>query len=233
MQLTAKALTSVYPHVRLGTVKRYDVSPDSTEFIIRDLDPSTVYNVTLTVKDQNVGAWGAWSTLPPGWFVPRDLRYCDTTSYAVSLSWEPVELNMATHYQTRYVHLHNVQHILWVEEPERHRKDLLCPKDPCSRHCYLVFNLPNVPDEYAFQVRAKVNGVWNRWKTAVRLSVADPPEVKENCCIVPPPYHVDHIGSPGTFWVRLKFHVLSTESQKHEPFQEVPIAPAKTEKNVT
>jgi hypothetical protein len=149
-----------------------------------------------------------------GWFVPRDLRYCDTTNYAVSMSWLPVEMNMATHYQVRYVHLHNVERLVWFEEPEKHRRDLLCPKDPCNRLCYLVFNLPNSPDEYAFQVRAKVNGVWNRWKTASKLSTYDSPEVKENCCIVPPPYHVDNIGSPDTFW-------------------EVPIAPAKTERNVT
>ena len=106
---------------------------------------------------------------------------------------------MATHYQVRYVHLNNVKHLHWIEEAEKHRRDLLCPKDPCSKLCYLVFNLENHPDEYAFQVRAKVNGAWNRWKTAARLSVADPPEVKENCCIVPPPYHVDHINTPGEF----------------------------------
>ncbi|KAI6201513.1 hypothetical protein M3Y96_00850200 [Aphelenchoides besseyi] len=212
--LTAKALTSIYPNVRLNTIKTFDVSPTSTEFVIRDLDPATTYNVTLLLKDQNNGAWGVWSTLPPGWFVPRNLRYCDQTNYAVSMSWEPVELNMATHYQVRYVHLHNVQHLTWREEPDRHRKDLLCPRDPCNRLCYLVFNLENHPDEYAFQVRAKVNGVWNRWKTTARLAVAEPKEVKENCCIVPPPYMVENIGGPDTYW-------------------EVPIAPAPTEKNLT
>lgn len=149
-------MTSVYSKVRLGTIRRLDVKPDATFFTIPDLDPSTTYNVTLTLKEQDAGAWGVWSTLPPGWYVPRNLRYCDETNYAVSLSWEPVDLNIATHYQTRYVHLHNVQHLQWIEEPERHRKDLLCPKDPCNRHCYLVFNLPNVPDEYAFQVNNRI-----------------------------------------------------------------------------
>jgi hypothetical protein len=160
--LTAKTLTSIYPNVRLNTIKSHELGPNVTEFIISGLNPATTYNVTLQLKDQAGGAWGAWSTLPPDWFVPINLRYCDTTNYAVSLSWEPVELNMATHYQVQYVHLHNVQTLLWTVEPEKHRKDLLCPKDPCGRLCYLVFNLPNLPDEYAFQVRAKVNGVWNR-----------------------------------------------------------------------
>lgn len=116
-----------------------------------------------------------------------------------SISWEPVVGGVATHYQVRYIHLHQTR-TLWVEEPERHRKDLLCPKDPCSRLCYLVFNLPNPPEEYAFMVRARVDGRWNNWKLAGRPTVAEPPEVKENCCIVPPPYHVDHIGSPGKRW---------------------------------
>lgn len=101
-----------------------------------------------------------------------------------------------------------------MEESEKKKADLLCPKDPCSRLCYLVFNLENNPDEYAFQVRAKVDGVWNRWKTAGRLTVSEPPEIKAACCIVPPPYMVENIGSPGTWW-------------------EVDIAPAATEKNVT
>lgn len=96
--------------------------------------------------------------------------------------------------------------------------------------CYLVFNLDHHPQKFVFQVRAKVDGVWNRkcptcpsthsymhpagWKTAGRLSVSEPQEVKENCCIVPPPYIVTNIGAPGTWW-------------------EVNVAPAATEQNVT
>jgi hypothetical protein len=38
--------------------------------------------------------------------------------------------------------------------------------------------------------------------------------VKENCCIVPPPYFVEQIGEPGTYW-------------------EVPIAPSPTHDNIT
>ena len=169
----------------------------------------------------------------PGCHLPGNVKHCDQTNHATSMSWEPVELNAATHYQVRYIHLHSSR-TLWVEEPEKHRKYLLCPKDPCNRLCYLVratqqspivappnpihclqvFNLPHHPEEYAFMVRARVDGVWNNWKLAGRPTIADPPEVKENCCIVPPPYHVDHIGSPGTTW-------------------DVPVAPSPTEKNIT
>lgn len=47
-----------------------------------------------------------------------------------------------------------------------------------------------------------------------RLNTNKSPEIKENCCIVPPPYHVDNIGNPGTLW-------------------EVPVEPAATEQNIT
>lgn len=177
------------------------------------MDPLTTYNVTLQLKDSHKGAYGVWSTLPPGWFVPRDLRYCDTTNYAVSMSWLPVELNAASEYQVRYAHL-NTPHLVWEEEPEKNKHQLLCPKDPCNRLCYVVFNLQNHPDEYAFQVRAKVDGVWNRWQTASKIAVSETAEVKKNCCIVPPPYIVENIGVDGTWW-------------------EIPISPAATEKNVT
>ncbi|CAD5222389.1 unnamed protein product [Bursaphelenchus xylophilus] len=211
--LTAKSLKSVYPHVRINTIKSFEINATATEFVIKGLEPSTTYNVTLQLKDNNKGAWGAWSTMPPGWFVPKNLRYCDVTNYAVSMSWLPVELDLATDYQVRYAHL-NSPHLVWNEEPEKHKKYLLCPKDPCDRMCYVVFNLEHHPDEYAFQVRAKVDGVWNRWKTASKIAVSESPEVKANCCIVPPPYIVENIASPGTWW-------------------EVPIAPAATEKNIT
>jgi hypothetical protein len=94
----------------------------------------------------------------------------------------------------------------------------------------LVFNLPHHPEEYAFMVRAKVDGIWNNWKLAGRPTIADPPEVKENCCIVPPPYHVDNIGSPGTTWLGS----LSNSIWQLRQFpRDVPVAPSPTEQNIT
>lgn len=49
---------------------------------------------------------------------------------------------------------------------------------------------------------------------AARLTVSESPEVKENCCIVPPPYRVENIGYSGTLW-------------------DVPVSPAATEQNIT
>uniref|UniRef100_A0A914HBE2 Fibronectin type-III domain-containing protein n=1 Tax=Globodera rostochiensis TaxID=31243 RepID=A0A914HBE2_GLORO len=211
--LTAKAIHSTHPFLRIGSIRTLDVPSTATEFAIRGLEPTSTYNVTLQLKDQMDGAWSIYSTLQPGCFLPGDIRHCDQTRYATSMSWEPVVGGAGTHYQVRYIHLHQTR-TLWVEEPERHRMDLLCPKDPCGRLCYLVFNLPNPPEEYAFMVRARVDGRWNNWKLAGRPTVAESPEVKENCCIVPPPYHVTNIGLDGTQWA-------------------VPIAPSPTDRNIT
>ncbi len=114
--------------------------------------------------------------------------------------------------QVRYLWLKDPE-VIWIEEPERRKQDLLCPKD-CSRHCYLVFNLAHNPLEYVFQVRAKVDDVWNQWRTAARLAVIEQSDAKRGCCIVPPPYIVENIGTPGTFW-------------------EVDVSPANTDKNVS
>ncbi|KAL3115899.1 hypothetical protein niasHT_007199 [Heterodera trifolii] len=211
--LTAKAIHSTHPHLRIGSMRTVDVPSTATELTIRGLEPTSTYNVTLQLKDQMDGAWSIYSTLQPGCFLPGDIRHCDQTPHATSMSWEPVLGAAATHYQVRYIHLHQIR-TLWVEEPERHRKELLCPKDPCNRLCYLVFNLANPPEEYAFMVRARVDGRWNNWKLAGRPTVAEAPEVKENCCIVPPPYHVDNIGQTDTQW-------------------QYAIAPSPTDRNIT
>uniref|UniRef100_A0A7I5E8R5 Fibronectin type III domain protein n=2 Tax=Haemonchus contortus TaxID=6289 RepID=A0A7I5E8R5_HAECO len=198
--LTARSLHSVYGNVRINQVKTFDVEPWESDFVIRGLHPSTVYNVTLKPKDHSEVAWGAYATLPPGWFLVKNLKQCDKTNFAVSMSWEPVELDMATHYQVRYLRMKDSE-AGWIEEDARESKELLCPKDGCGRLCYLVFNLPHNPSEYIFQVRAKVDGEWNHWRSAPRKVITgETAEIRRSCCIVPPPYMVENIGSPGSWW---------------------------------
>uniref|UniRef100_A0A915B8J5 Fibronectin type-III domain-containing protein n=1 Tax=Parascaris univalens TaxID=6257 RepID=A0A915B8J5_PARUN len=197
--LTWKTLYSVSPHLRLNVIKSAQVDGITTNFTIRDLEPSTVYNVTLQPRGIADGASGVYATLPQGWFVVRNLVFCDRTNYAVSLNWEPIDLNMATHYQVRYLRLKE-NDAVWNEETPQRAIELLCPKDGCNRHCYLVYNLEYSPSEYVFQVRAKVNEQWNHWKTAGKPSVSEKADRKKGCCIVPPPYMVENIGAPGTFW---------------------------------
>ncbi|CAJ0579194.1 unnamed protein product, partial [Mesorhabditis spiculigera] len=196
--LSCFTIASVYHNVRRHETKSFQVESTATQYTVKNLNPSTTYNCTLQPKDHAEGAWGAWSTLPPGWFLVKNLKQCDKTDFAVSMSWEPIVDNMASHYQVRYLRLKEHDGV-WQEEAEREAKELLCPKDGCGRLCYLVFNLPHKPDEYVFQVRAMVEGQWNHWKSAGRLVVSEPPHIKASCCIVPPPYYVDNIGAPDTF----------------------------------
>ncbi|VDK59854.1 unnamed protein product [Gongylonema pulchrum] len=155
MQLSWKTLHSAFPHVRINSIRSAEVEGSSRRYTIENLDPSTVYNVTLQPRCGGEAAWGSYATLPPGWFMVRNLVWCDRTNYALSLTWEPVELNKASHYQVRYLRLKE-HDAIWIEENEARAIELLCPKDGCNRHCYLVFNLEHNPNEYVFQVRAKV-----------------------------------------------------------------------------
>ncbi|CAJ0941669.1 unnamed protein product, partial [Mesorhabditis belari] len=211
--LSCYTITSVYQSVPQHQTRTFHVDSTATEFTVKGLNASTTYNCTLQPKDHAEGAWGVWSTLPPGWFLVKNLKQCDKTNFAVSISWEPIVDNMASDYQVRYLRLKEHDGV-WQEEDERAAKELLCPKDGCGRHCYLVFNLPHKPDEYVFQVRAKVAGQWNYWKSAGRLVISEPPHIKASCCIVPPDYHVDNIGAPGTF-------------------MDIDVAPSPTDTNIT
>lgn len=87
--------------VRIGTIKTAEVDASKTEWRIGGLDPQTIYNVTLQPKDHADGAWGAYATLPPGWFIVKNLKHCDKTDVATSMSWEPVDDDVATQYQVR------------------------------------------------------------------------------------------------------------------------------------
>uniref|UniRef100_A0A158P9A7 Fibronectin type III domain protein n=1 Tax=Angiostrongylus cantonensis TaxID=6313 RepID=A0A158P9A7_ANGCA len=211
--LTARSLYSVYSNVRIDQVKTFDVESWESDFVIRGLHPSTVYNITLKPKDHTEVAWGVYSTLPPGWFLVKNLKQCDKTNFAVSMSWEPVELDMASHYQVRYLRMMDKE-ASWIEEDARESKELLCPKDGCGRLCYLVFNMLHNPSEYVFQVRAKVDGEWNHWVSACFRITVILSQIRRSCCIVPPPYMVENIGSPGSWW-------------------EVDVSPAATERAVT
>ncbi|CAG9530835.1 unnamed protein product [Cercopithifilaria johnstoni] len=197
--LSWESLHSAFKHVPINAIHSSEIPAGTTQYTIDDLEPSTIYNVTLETRPGGKVAWGAYATLPPGWFMVRNLVWCDRTNYALSLTWEPVNLNKATHYQVRYLRFKE-HDAIWTEENEVRDIDLLCPKDGCNRHCYLVFNLPHNPNEYVFQVRAKVNNQWNRWRTVGKPSVIEKSERKKGCCIVPPPYMVENIGVPGTYW---------------------------------
>lgn len=196
--LIAKPLYSNSPLADLGrNVVVDDVEGGAKDFVIRGLTPETVYNVTLHPRDSTHVAYGVYATLPPGAFVVRNLRVCEETGHALSMSWDPVDHVSATHYQVRYAGPEATE---WTEMPQKSRYELRCPGDPCKKLCYLLFNLDEDPGQLTVQVRAYVEGSWNRWKSAVRAPSPEPKALQKACCIVPPHYFVDHIGLGGTQW---------------------------------
>lgn len=54
-----------------------------------------------------------------------------------------------------------------ILEPQS-EADLECPKVGCDWLCTLVFNLPQRPRDFSFDVRAKVEGIWNKWVPIAR-----------------------------------------------------------------
>ncbi|CDW52276.1 protein sidekick [Trichuris trichiura] len=165
------------------------------DHVIRGLSPSTVYNVSLVPLNRTGGAWAVYATLPPGAFVVSSLKICDQTPFAFSLSFDPIDDPTASHYQVRYL-VDGVQE--WHEHPQKSYHELRCPGDPCSNACYLIYNLDGKPHKYTIQVRAFVEGVWNQWKTAVIPAPLFSVPSHQPCCIVPPPFFVDHIGDVDT-----------------------------------
>lgn len=140
----------------------FRVNGDTDEFTITGLVPNTIYNVTLTPDAAGGGgAWGAYNTLPPGALVVKDLRVCNHTEFALSFSWEALDGDTAdligTHYKVRYSKnkLFADSRMDWVEQPEKTRHELMCPRDPCHRLCYLLFNLDN-PFDYTVQVSVAI-----------------------------------------------------------------------------
>lgn len=106
---------SAFKHVPVNVIHSTEIPAGTTQYAIEDLEPSTIYNVTLQTRPGGKVAWGAYATLPPGWFMVRNLVWCDRTNYALSLAWEPVSRNKATHYQVRYLRLKE-HDAIWTEE---------------------------------------------------------------------------------------------------------------------
>ncbi len=98
-QLKAEPLHSLSKRINLNKPRIVELDGDVEDHLITKLTPSTIYKVTLTPKGKTGEAWGAYATLPPGWFMVKNLKICQATNFALSLSWLPVEGATALRYQ--------------------------------------------------------------------------------------------------------------------------------------
>ncbi len=99
-QLKVEPLHSLSKRINLNRVRVVELDEDVEDHLITRLTPSTIYRVTLTRKGEPwQEAWGAYATLPPDWFMVRNLEICQATNFALSLSWLPVVGATALRYQ--------------------------------------------------------------------------------------------------------------------------------------
>ncbi|CAJ0592108.1 unnamed protein product [Cylicocyclus nassatus] len=173
----------------------------SPEFVLRNLHPGSTYNISITTPLEATKssimwrsgglfktAWSVFSTLTQGEYVVSDSRIVMETDIAASIVFRPLRHLGDIQYQIRYTPHDGVP----LETKEYVEDELLCPKFGCEWLCALVFNLPRRSREYNFEVRAKVDGQWNKWTTIPRR----PWNLLERVCSINPPnFFVDNIGN--------------------------------------
>ncbi|MFH4978223.1 hypothetical protein AB6A40_004932 [Gnathostoma spinigerum] len=172
---------------------------------LMNLTPGSAYNVTLSTIEERrkrygvrrvKTIWAVFSTLKQGEYVVTSPRLAATTDLSASIVWQKIDHEKPVDYQIQYTLLTgNGMSTILDPLPENHCK---CPKMSCDWLCALVFNLHRRPQDHAFQIRAKVDGIWNKWVPVVER----PWSIMERACSInPPPFFVDHLND--TDYMRL------------------------------
>ncbi|GMT12316.1 hypothetical protein PFISCL1PPCAC_3613, partial [Pristionchus fissidentatus] len=177
------------------------------EFTIRNLRPSTAYNISVTTAEIEVSnpttgrfarpvkqklIWGVFATLVQGEYTVAEPRLVVETDHAASFVWQPLQNLGDVTYQIRYTITHQEEEFPGFSlipanfskySEELTEDQLRCPKFGCTWMCALLFNLPRKPRDLSFEIRARVEGMWNKWAPVQRK----PWNILERVCSINPP----------------------------------------------
>uniref|UniRef100_A0A0M3K245 Fibronectin type-III domain-containing protein n=1 Tax=Anisakis simplex TaxID=6269 RepID=A0A0M3K245_ANISI len=205
--IRAKTIYSVDGSEKEVSVTTFNEPGKPPEHTLRNLAPGSIFNLTMStlgesaINDKNLlgvrtfsstqskkFTWGVFSTLQQGEFVVDEPRVAAETDTAASIVWQKIHHHEPVFYQVRYTPNDGGQSTVMAVQSEL---NLQCPKVGCDWLCALVFNLPQRPRDFLFDVRAKVAGIWNKWVPIARRHWN---LMERVCSIIPPPFFVENIG---------------------------------------
>ncbi|TMS39195.1 hypothetical protein L596_005760 [Steinernema carpocapsae] len=182
------------------SVSSYIAPGKRPQYTLRNLNPGATMNVTIHTRVNAPSAnrlnafiikpvvlmksaWAVFSTLPQGEYVVTEPRIAAETDSSVSIVWRPVDHQNPVHYQIRYTP--NDGGV--SEETDLYSEaELECPKFGCDWNCALIYNLGRRSRDFSFDVRAKVDGIWNKWVPIGRRAWS----LLERVCSINPPQSI-------------------------------------------